>query len=278
MKKSLNAWTVQGSAGFEETFAALSRAGFDGIELNVDAPGGAHALSMETTDADFAAIRALSEKYSLPVVSISTSLSGSMSGHPEAWENYRRLIRKQLEAAKALGAGGILTVPGGMDGHVTLKAARETSIAFYKSMREEIEASGVFVGLENVWNGFFLSPYDMKSMIEEIGSPSIGAYLDVGNMLAFSVPEYWVEVLSGLIGCVHIKDYRRAGGINSGGTWEDITHGSGNWAAVIPALKAAGFDGWLTGEVGKSDPSMPWDVYYKKVADEIGKVIGYAEA
>ncbi|MBQ3816611.1 MAG: sugar phosphate isomerase/epimerase, partial [Clostridia bacterium] len=178
MKKSLTAWTVEGSASFEKMFEAVSRAGFDGIELNVDGPGGAHALSMETTEADYAAIRALSEKYALPVVSISTSLSGGMSGHPDRWEDYRKLLRKQIEAARSLGAGGILTVPGGMNGSLTLKGARETSIAFYKSVREEIEASGIFVGLENVWNGFFLSPYDMKSMIEEIGSPSIGAYFD----------------------------------------------------------------------------------------------------
>ena len=275
MKKSLNAWTVEGSASFEKMFEAVSRAGFDGIELNVAGPGGAHALSMETTEADYAAIRALSEKYALPVVSISTSLSGGMSGHPDRWEDYRKLLRKQIEAARSLGAGGILTVPGGMNGSLTLKGARETSIAFYKSVREEIEASGIFVGLENVWNGFFLSPYDMKSMIEEIGSPSIGAYFDAGNMLAFSVSEYWAEVLAGHIGYVHVKDYKRYGGINSGGTWEDITHGSANWAAIIPALKAGGFDGYLTGEVGKADLDMSWDDYYKKVAGEIGEIIAY---
>ena len=59
MKKSLNAWTVEGSASFEKMFEAVSRAGFEGIELNVDGPGGAHALSMETTEADYAAIPAL---------------------------------------------------------------------------------------------------------------------------------------------------------------------------------------------------------------------------
>ena len=36
MKKSLNAWTVDGSLGMEAMFEAVSRAGFDGIELNVD--------------------------------------------------------------------------------------------------------------------------------------------------------------------------------------------------------------------------------------------------
>ena len=60
MKKALNAWTVEGSLSFEEMFAAVSAAGFDGIELNVDRPGSAHGLSMESTEADYAAIRALS--------------------------------------------------------------------------------------------------------------------------------------------------------------------------------------------------------------------------
>ena len=275
MKKSLNAWTVDGSLGMEAMFEAVSRAGFDGIEINVDRPGGAHALSMETTKEELAWIRALSEKYSLPVVSISTSLSGGMSGIPERWGEYRRLLRKQIEIAKALGASGILTVPGGMGGDITLKTARENSIAFYRSVRDEIEESGIFVGLENVWNGFFLSPFDMTSMLEEIGSKKIGAYFDAGNMLAFSVSEYWAEVLAGWIGCVHVKDYKRAGGINSGGEFVDITHGSANWKAIVPALKKGGFDGYLTGEVGKSDPDMSWDDYYKKVAGEIGEIIRY---
>ncbi len=275
MKKSLNAWTVDGSLGMEAMFEAVSRAGFDGIELNVDRPGGAHALSMETTKEELAGIRALSEKYSLPVVSISTSLSGGMSGIPDRWGEYRRRLRKQIEIAKALGASGILTVPGGMGGDITLKTARENSIAFYRSVRDEIEESGIFVGLENVWNGFFLSPFDMTSMLEEIGSKKIGAYFDAGNMLAFSVSEYWAEVLAGWIGCVHVKDYKRAGGINSGGEFVDITHGSANWKAIVPALKKGGFDGYLTGEVGKSDPDMSWDDYYKKVAGEIGEIIQY---
>ena len=115
----------------------------------------------------------------------------------------------------------------------------------------------------------------MVSMFEEIDSPKIGAYFDAGNMLAFSVSEYWTEVLGKWIGYVHVKDYKRNGGLNSGGTWQDITHGSGNWKAIIPALRKAGFDGYLTGEVFKSDADMSFEDYYKKVASEIGEIITY---
>ena len=198
-----------------------------------------------------------------------------MSGIPEKRDQYRALLLKQIEAAKALGAGGILTAPGGMGGDITLLQARKNTIEFFKWMKPEIEEQGIFVGLENVWNGFFLSPFDMLTMFEEIDSPKIGAYFDAGNMLAFSISEYWVEVLGKWIGYVHVKDYKRNGGLNSGGTWQDITHGSGNWKAIIPALRKAGFDGYLTGEVFKADADMSFEDYYKKVASEIGEIITY---
>lgn len=275
MKRALNAWTVEGSLDMEETFAAVAKAGFEGIELNIDAPGAPHGLSMNTTDADYAAIRNLSRKYNLPVCSISTSLWGGKMGIREQWKDGEALLYKQIEAAKALGADGILTVPGGMGEELTLDAARKNSIEFMKKQKSEIEKLGIFVGLENVWNGFFLSPYDMVSFVDEVDSPMIGAYLDVGNMLAFSVPEYWIEVLGSRIGKVHVKDYKRNGGLNSGGTWQDITHGSADWKTMIPALRLAGYDGYLVGEVSKAFPDMSWNDYYAKVNGEIAEICGY---
>lgn len=272
MKKSLNAWTLEGHLSFEESFAAVKNAGFDGIELNLDGSG-AHSLTLDTTEETYAEIRALSEKYALPVVSISTSQGGQLgTDNPEVKAQMKKVLFKQIEAAKALGASGVLTVPGGMSATVTLDAARRNSIAFLKEIKPEIEASGIIVGVENVWNGFFLSPYDMVSFIDEVDSPAVGAYFDAGNMLAFSVPEYWVEVIGSRIKFVHVKDYKRNGGLNSGGTWRDITHGSANWAAIIPELKKAGFDGYLTGEVF-NDGSVPFPDYYAKVANEIGSII-----
>lgn len=277
MKSALNAWTVESSLDMEQTFAAVAAAGFSAIELNVDAEGKSHhSLSLSTSAADYAAIRALSEKYNLPVASVSTSLWGSKMGIAENHAEGEKLLYKQIEAASELGATGILTVPGGMSiAGATLDSVRKNSISFMKAHRSEIERLGIFVGLENVWNGFFLSPYDMVSFIDEVGSPKIGAYLDAGNMIAFSVPEYWIEILGSRIGKVHVKDYKRNRALNSGGTWEDITHGSAEWKKIIPALRAAGYDGYLVGEVSKSDAEMSYADYYKKVAGEIGEIITY---
>jgi len=276
MKKALNAWSLESALTMEEMFAAVSRAGFDGIELNVDSDNlSPHSLTLSTSKEEYASIRALSEKYSLPVVSISSSLwKGKMSSY-DTHSEAEVVLHKQLEAAKELGADGILTVPGGMREGISLAAARQASIDFIKSQKAVIEESGIFVGVENVWNGFFLSPYDMASFIDEIGSPKVGAYLDVGNMIAFSVPEYWIEILGDRIGKVHVKGYKRSGGLNSGGEWTSITHGSADWQAIIPALRTAGYDGYLVGEVSKFDDSQSYMDYYKQVSDEIGSIIRY---
>ncbi len=275
MKKALNAWSVEPSLSFEEMFRKLSEAGFDGVELNLDKPGTPHALSMESTEADYAAIRSLSEKYRLPVTSISTSQSGGMSGLPEKHDACRALLLKQIEAAKALGASGILTVPGG-NHLVPLKKARENTLAFFREMKDEIASLGIRVGLENTWGGFFLSPFDMATLIDEIGSEWICAYFDAGNMLEYSFSEHWADVLGARIGFVHVKDFKRRSGPYSGGDFVDITEGDANWPAIMAALRAAGFDGYLTGEVFKAeDDGLTFDDYYRKVAGNIDTILKY---
>ena len=177
-----------------------------------------------------------------------------------------QLLKQQLFCADFLGAGGILTVPGGAYPNIPLTEDRDACIAFLKSQKALIDSYGICVGVENVWNGFFSSPLDMASFIDAVNSPLVGAYYDVGNVVAFSWPERWIEVLGNRIRLVHVKDYKRNGGIHSGGTWVDIPKGDVNWKAVIGALREAGFSGYLTAEVFKRDPAQTYSDYYAGVA------------
>ena len=252
MKKSINAWSIPGDVSFEAMFEKISAAGFDGIELNVDAPhASAHNLSTETTDAELAELRALSEKYALPIVSISSSLYGGLLGSPDAEtrEKGKDLMRTHIKCARALGADGILVVPGGVGGSVSLAKAYEYNILPLREMREEIMEGGIFVGLENVWNGFFMSPFDMRSFIDAVDCPLVGAYFDVGNVAVTSAPEHWIEILGDRIGKVHVKDFHCTHGRYSG-WFVNLLEGSINWDAAVNALKAAGFHGYLTAELG----------------------------
>ena len=279
MKKSINAWSVDSQTNFEDMFAQIKKAGFDGIELNVDGAGNsAHSLSLDTTDKELADIKALSEKYALPVVSISTSLWWSVnmgSAKQENRDNSRKLLEKQLICAKTLGASGILTVPGGINDDMSIQTAYKNSFDTLESCKDIIEKYKLKVGLENVWNQFFVSPFDMANFIDSLNCEYITAYYDVGNTVAFSWSEYWIDILGNRISHIHIKDFKRNSGINSGGTWPDLLKGDVNFKKTIPALRKIGWDGYLTAEVGKNDASQSFGDFYREIAETEEKIIGF---
>ncbi|NLB41527.1 MAG: sugar phosphate isomerase/epimerase [Clostridiales bacterium] len=253
MKKAINAWSVPQGVSFEAMCKSVSEAGFQGIELNVDKDNSSgHSLTMNSDKETFAEINQLAEKYQLKVGSISTSLTGGKLGSnlQADRESGKDIIRKQIECAIALGADTILTVPSGMTDQITLLEAYENSFRTLEELKSEIEDSKIHVGLENVWNGFFTSPFDMKNFIDKLDSPFIGAYFDVGNVIAFSEAEYWIEILGSRIRKIHVKDFKRNGGLSSGGLFVNLLEGSVNWKKVIPALKKVGYDSYLTAELG----------------------------
>ena len=252
MKKAINAWSIPNQVSFEDMFRDIAAAGFDGIELNVDAEGRSeHSLTLDSTPEDYARIRALSEQYALEIPSISTSLTAGKLGSPRSEDqaDVKRLILKQIEAAQALGATAVLTAPGGMSPEVSLKQAHDAAIATLQELKPEVEASGILVGVENVWNAFFSSPYDMVRLIDAVDSPAIGAYFDVGNVIAFSDAEHWIEILGERIQKIHLKDFKRAGGFHRGGTFANLLQGDVHWPQVIAALRAVGYDDYLTAEL-----------------------------
>ena len=277
MKKSINAWSVDSKTNFEDMFAQIKKAGFDGIELNVDGKdnASAHSLTLETTDNELADIRAISKKYNLPVVSISTSLWWSVnmgSPNPENREAGKKLLEKQLACAKALGADGILVVPGGITESVSIAQAYKNSLGTLEYCKNLIEEYKIKVGVENVWNQFFVSPFDMANFIDSLGCEYITAYYDVGNTVAFSWSEYWIEILGKRISHIHIKDFKRNSGFNSGGAWLDLTLGDTNFGKIIPELRKIGWDGYLTAEISKPD-NMSFEEFYRKTAETEEKII-----
>ncbi len=274
MKTGINAWSIEGSLDFEATFKAASEAGFDGIELNVDRSG-AHSLTLDTSDADLKAIRELSERYKLPVSSISTSLwGGSMGTDSKASrELSERLMDRQLHFARELGASCILAVPGGITDENSMPKAFAASRETLLALAPMIKDYGIEVGLENVWNGFFTSPFDMLRFAESIDSPLVKIYYDIGNTIAFSKTEDWVEVVGASSCAMHIKGYRRNAGLNGGGVWCNISDSNYNWSRVRAALDSVGYDGYVSAEVGKYDAEQPWSEYYAMVRKEIDDII-----
>jgi L-ribulose-5-phosphate 3-epimerase len=275
MKKAINAWTIPETVTFEEMFASISQAGFEGIELNLDKSGAsAHCLTLDSGRTDYDRINALAKKYNLPVCSISTSLYGGNLGsdNPQEREFGKNVLRKQLECAAALGADGILVVPGGIGENTSIRKANENSRKSLTEMIPEIESAKIKVGLENVWNGFFASPQDMARFIDDFHCPFIGAYFDVGNVLINSYPEYWIEILDTRIFKIHLKDFLHSGWHQ--GVFVNLLQGDARWAQIVKALAAAGYDGYLTAELGGM-PKTP-DYLYSTTSAALDIIIGMA--
>ncbi|MGI6172999.1 MAG: sugar phosphate isomerase/epimerase family protein [Christensenellales bacterium] len=251
MKKSVNAWTIPDSFSFEECFACAKKAGFEGIELNVDAPGHqAHSLTLETTKDELSRIRALSEQYGVAVSGISTSLWGRNpigAVDKEVRKQGFFLLQKQVEYCEALGADGVLIVPGGIGEDLSIKAAYESALETFREWKGFIEDQKVMIGVENVWNNFFISPMDMARFLDELSIRNLGAYFDVGNVMIFSRPEHWIEILGKRIQKIHVKDFLKSG--MNAGTFVNLMEGSANWEKVVAALRWIGYDGYLTAEL-----------------------------
>jgi len=87
----------------------------------------------------------------------------------------------------------------------------------------------------------------MRAFIDQFNSPFVGAYLDVGNVLATGFPEHWIRILGPRIRRVHFKDYRRAVGSVDG--FVELLSGDVNWPAVMRELRAIDYTGWIAAEM-----------------------------
>ena len=276
MKKSINAWSFPAEYTFEECLAAAKKAGFDAIEFNLDGENKGHSFTLGTKDEEILAVKALCDSYGVLPISISSSLHhGIWSKTAEADVAYAMsVLEAQLNVAHLMGADTILVVPGGMTDGITLAQARANSLTNLKAAEPMIRESGVTVGLENVWNGFFLSPYDMLSFLDDLGSDAFALYFDLGNMVAFSTSEYWCEIIGSRAAKIHIKDFKRNGRINSGGKFCDLLTGDLDFRAAMKAMKEQGFDGYLTAEVGKG-ADVSWEDFFASVSAAEETIIGY---
>ncbi len=162
----------------------------------------------------------------------------------------RAALETAIRDTNFYGGDTVLLVPGKVTG------ADETHDHVWQRSRDEIRkvlplASqlGVRVLIENVWNGFCEQPEQLRDYIDDIASPWVGSYFDIGNHQKFAPSEKWIRVLGHRIVKLDVKDW----GVKNG--FCKIGDGDVNWAEVRNALAEIEFTGWCTAEVkgGKRD-------------------------
>jgi len=190
-----------------DKFRVVKSLGYDGIELN--SPD-RYTLDEVLTARDEAGIR-------IHGVVDSVHWNKRLSS-PDA--NVRAEGRRALEGAirdsHAYGGSSVLVVPGRVSGD------RERQEDVWHRSIEEVRRVlplaadlGVFILIENVWNGFCYThdgPSDqsadqLAAYIDAFNSPWVGSYFDLGNHRKYGVVEDWVRTLGSRIVKLDVKDW-----------------------------------------------------------------------
>lgn len=250
MKKGMNEFGIEKGISREEEFRRLSSAGFDGVELNLDAP-------LECSE--IAEIKALEKKYGLNVLSVVSNQLWQYhltSNDPENRAAAKDIVKMLVTTGAELGADSILVVPGQVNENVSYRDAYENALTSLTELKPFIAEHKINVCVENVWNRIFLSPLEMRDFIDKVDCPYVRSYFDAGNVLINSYPEYWIEILGDRIKKVHIKDFKREIGNITG--FVDLMEGDMDWGRLMGALRKIGYDDYITVEVPyfAADPEL----------------------
>ncbi|QDT70033.1 fructoselysine 3-epimerase [Planctomycetes bacterium MalM25] len=217
-----------------DKFGLCKELGYDGMEL------------VSPNNPPIQALRAASAATGMPVHGVVNDRHWQvrLSAPDQPTRDAGRAILEQaIHDAAAMGGHTVLLVPGVVNGEATHEQVWSRSIGEIRQALPLAASLGVRVLIENVWNGFCESPEQLRDYLDEIDSPWVGSYYDIGNSQKFSPSENWIRVLGSRIVKLDIKDW----GVTAG--FCKIGEGDVNWPAVRDALAAIGFSGWCTAEV-----------------------------
>jgi sugar phosphate isomerase/epimerase len=147
-----------------------------------------------------------------------------------------RWVSESIDIAKALGATTIL-VPFFGAGTLSSKAEMDRVADLVKGLAPKALESKVTLGLENT-----LSAKENVAILERAGAPlaAVAVYYDVRNSTdnGYDVPAE-IPFLKERLRQIHFKDGSSL-----------LGQGKVNFRAIVPALKAIGYRGWVVLETG----------------------------
>ena len=267
MIPGISYWSLAG--GLENTLPipdALQQArdaGFQALELGI-APEG--VLTPDSTQAQCEEIRRQINDSGLHVSTVASGMSwgtNPVSEDPAVREASNQAIEKTLQRVAWLGGKAFLYVPGIVgcpfvpDQKIRYDHALQRCRENLQRLLPVAESVGVDLCLENVWNGMFLSPLELRDFIDSFNSDRLGSYFDVGNLLGYHQhPPHWIQLLAHRIKRVHVKDFKH--NFDWQGNYDFCRLGQGDvpWPETFAALRDVGYDQTVIAEMLPPDPEV----------------------
>ena len=263
MIKAISYWSLKnglsGTHPIQDALATAKAEGFKGLELCIGPEG---VLTPTTSQAECEAIRRTIDQSGITVQTLASGMSWGLnptSDDPKIRAQAVELHAAALQRAAWLQCDGLLFVPGVVKSPISPDVIRY-DVALQRArdavgkLLEVAEKVQVDLCIENVWNGFLLSPLELAQFVDSFQCDRLGVYFDVGNGLGYHQhPPHWIELLGKRIKRVHIKDFKENFDWLGAYSFCNLLEGQVPWAQVMEALRSIGYDKTLVAEM------LPWD-------------------
>ena len=233
--------------------------GFEALELSVSNEG---VINTNLSESECGAIRQKINDSGIFVDSIATGMSWGISptsDDVEVRKNSIKLHQDAIRVASYLDCKALLFVPGVVKSPISPEIVRYDRAL--DRLREAInqmlpiaEELDVDLCMENVWNGFFYSPIELRDFVDSFESDKLGVYLDIGNLIGYQQhPPHWIELLNSRIKRVQIKDFQENFDWTGSFSFCDLGAGDVPWKETVSALKSIQYKSTIIAEM------LPWD-------------------
>jgi len=283
MKKSINLWAFPYPQRMTlvECLQLAKDAGFDGIELNYDLE---NDLSPKASARELAAIRQAADRIGIEISGLCSFLFWPYplsSNDPAKRSRGLELAGLIASAASTMGVENVLVVPGAVhipwrDDHepvpndVCDARARE-AVGKLATQAEKLKVS---LNIENIFfNGYLMTPMEMNEFVDHFGSDRVQVHFDTGNISMFQFAEHWIPILGPRIRNIHFKEFTKKGTDYSLETFRPLLDGTTNWPAVMAALDAANYRGYVTFEYFHPFQHYPEALIYH-TSDALDRMLG----
>ena len=242
---------------FDEAARRIALLGYQGLELLADVP---HAWPAGLLEVQKRGITKAMKDNGLAFSNINAFMMNAVNDHRQPYwhpsfiepeRHYRQVridhTRRALSLCAELGAPHITTEPGGpLAPGQSRQEAIDLFVEVMKPLAEHAESLGVLLLIEPE-PGLLLETTDQYlEVAERLNAPSIGLNFDVGH--AFCVSEVLPRSIAKL--APHIRHYHLED-IAASRVHHHLVPGTGaiDFGEVVTAIRATGYDGWLTVEL-----------------------------
>jgi sugar phosphate isomerase/epimerase len=242
---------------FDEAASRIASLGYEGLELLADVP---HAWPAGLLDVQKRGILRAMERSRLAFSNINSFMMNAVNDRRQPYwypsfiepEPHYRQVRidhthRALDLCAELGAPHITTEPGGpLAPGQPRQEAIDLFVEVLKPLAQHAHDRGVLLLIEPEPDLLLETTDQYLEVAERLNAPSIGLNFDVGH--AFCVREDLPRAIAKL--APHTRHYHFED-IAATRVHHHLVPGTGaiDFAAVVSAIRATGYDGWLTVEL-----------------------------